>query len=253
MSATSACAALGAACAFPTAMWLYYARAEFTIRLGHVRIALKQTWALGKWLLVGRITAQVQGYATYWLAAALGGAAVTGAFAACMSIIGFANPLMVGLMNVVMPKLVLAWKHGGGPGLWHETIRNTMLIAALMTAFSLAVFFGGEHVMRLLFHGKEFEGHGQTLVVLALAMSSGALGTTASIALATMERPRVIIAISTVEAVLTATLVWVLMTKWGLLGAAYGMLAGNVYGSVGRWIGFYLRVPKVCDPTPRLH
>ena len=136
-----------------------------------MRIALKQTWALGKWLLVGRITAQVQGYITYWLAAAIGGAAVTGVYAACMSIVGFANPLMIGLTNIFMPKLVLAWKHGGGPGLWHEAIRNTALIAALMTAFSLAVFFGGEHVMRFLFHGKEFEGHGQTLMVLALATS----------------------------------------------------------------------------------
>ncbi len=250
VSATSACAALGAACAFPTAIWLYHARVEFTIRLRHVRISLKQTWALGKWLLVGRITAQMQGYITYWLAAAIGGVAVTGVYAACMSIVGFANPLMIGLSNVFMPKLVLAWKHGGGPGLWHEAIRNTALTAAVMTAFSLAVFFGGEHVMRFLFHGKEFEGHGQTLIVLALATSFGTLGTPASMALATMERPRAIIMVTTIAAVLTVALVWALMTKWGLLGAAYGMLAGNVFGAVGRWIAFFGRVPKVCDPAP---
>ena len=250
MSALSACAALGVACAFPTIIWLYYARAKFTIRMPHVRVTLKQTWALGKWLLAGRITTQVQGYVTYWLAAAIGGAAVTGVYAACMSIVGFANPLMIGLTNVVMPRSVLAWKHGGGPGLWHEAIRNTALIAAVMTAFSLAVFFGGVPVMNLLFHGKEFEGHGQTVVVLALATSAGALGTAASIALATMERPRAIIIVTTFEAVLTIALVWVLMTKWGLLGGAYGMLAGNVTGTVGRWIAFYLRVPKVCDLKP---
>jgi O-antigen/teichoic acid export membrane protein len=252
MSALSACAALGVAYAFPTIIWLYYARAEFTIRMPHVRITLRQTWALGKWLLAGRITTQVQGYITYWLAAAIAGAAVTGAYAACMSIVNFANPLMIGLTNVVMPRSVLAWKHGGGPGLWHEAIRNTALIGVVMTVFSLAVFFGGAPVMRLLFHGKEFEGHGPTLVVLALATSAGALGTAASIALATMERPRAIIIVTTFEAVLTISLVWVWMTKWGLLGGAYGMLAGNVAGTVGRWIAFYLRVPKVCDSTPVL-
>jgi O-antigen/teichoic acid export membrane protein len=249
MSALSACAALGVACAFPTIIWLYYARAKFTIRMPHVRVTLKQTWALGKWLLAGRITTQVQGYVTYWLAAAIGGAAVTGVYAACMSIVGFANPLIIGFTNVVMPKSVLAWKHGGGPGLWHEAIRNTALIAVVMTVFSLAVFFGGAPVMHLLFQGKEFEGHGQTLVVLALATSSGALGTSASIALATMERPRAIIMVGTVQAVLTVALVWALMHEWGLLGGAYGMLAGNVTGTVGRWIAFYLRVPKTCDPA----
>ena len=92
MSATSACAALGAGCAFPTVIWLYHARVEFAVRLQQVQMALKQTWALGKWLLIGRITVQVQGYVAYWLAAALGGAAITGVYAACMSIIGFANP-----------------------------------------------------------------------------------------------------------------------------------------------------------------
>jgi O-antigen/teichoic acid export membrane protein len=250
MSATSAYAALCGACAFPTIIWLYYARAEFAVRPQHVRIALKQTWALGKWLLVGRTTSQMQGYVTYWLAAAIGGAAVTGAYAACMSIVGFANPLMIGLTNVMKPKLVLAWKHGGGPGLWRETIRNTALIAALMMAFSLAVLLAAEQVMGFLYHGKEFDGHGQTLVVLALAMSAGTLGTAASIALATMKRPRAIIAITTIGAALTVPLVWVLMTKWGLLGAAYGMLAGNVTGAVGRWMAFYVIVPKVCDLAP---
>jgi O-antigen/teichoic acid export membrane protein len=250
MSATSACAAIGAACAFPTAIWLYYARAEFTIRLPHVRVVLKQTWALGKWLLAGRITVEVRGYATYWLAAAIGGAAVTGVYAACMSVVGFANPLLMGIANVVMPKLVLAWKRGGGPGLWHEAIRNTALIAALMMAFSLAVLFGGEHVMGILYHGKEYEGQGQTLIVLVLAMSLGALGNPASTALLTMERPRPALVIVTVEAVVTVALVWVLMTEWGLLGAAYGMLVGSVTGAVGRWIAFYVCVPKVCDPAP---
>ena len=161
MSATSACAALGAGCAFPTAIWLYHARVEFAVRLRQVQMAFKQTWALGKWLLIGRITVQVQGYITYWLAAALGGAAITGVYAACMSIIGFANPLMIGLTNVIMPKSVLAWKHEGGPGLLREAIRNTAVIAALMTAFSVAVFFGGEHVMRFLYHGKDFQGYGR--------------------------------------------------------------------------------------------
>jgi len=252
MSATSACAALGAACALPTAISLYYTRAEFTIRLPHVRVTLKQTWALGKWLLVGRITDQAKGYTTYWLAAAVGGAAVTGVFSACMSIVGFANPLMIGLFNIIMPKYVLAWKHGGGPRLWHETIRSTALIAALMTAFSLAVLLVGEDVMRFLYHGKDFEGHGQTLTVLALAISFGSLGTPAQIALATMERSRALMLNTAVQAVVTMVLVWILMMEWGLLGAAYGMLAGALIGCVGCWIPFYALVPKVGDPAPAL-
>jgi O-antigen/teichoic acid export membrane protein len=156
---------------------------------------------------------------------------------------------MGGLINIFMPKAVLAWKHGGGPGLWHETIQNAALIAAVMTAFSLVVIFAGEQAMRILYHGKEFAGHRQTLVVLALAMSVGALGTPASIALATMKRPRPIVVVTTVEAFLTTALVWTLLTEWGLLGAAYGLLVGNAAGALGRWVALYVSVPKVSDPA----
>ena len=167
-----------------------------------------------------------------------------------MSIVAFANPVLSGLGNSMMPRSVLAWKNGGGPGLWREATGNAVLIAALMTPFSLAVLVAGEHVMQFLYHGTEYEGHVQTLTVLALAMFSGALGAPASIALATMERPRAIVTAGAVGAAVTVIFVWLLMTQWGLLGAAYGLLAGGVAGTVGRWAAFFTRVPKVRDPTP---
>ena len=249
MSALGAFAAVGGATALAMAGWLYRARSEFAIRVPHVRTALKQTWTLGKWLLVGRVTGQVQGSITYWLLIANGGAVVTGVFAACMSIVNLANPLLLGLGNSLMPRSVLAWKNGGGPALWREAIRNTVLFTALLAPFSLGVFVAGETVMRLLYHGSEFEGHAHILTVLTLTMFSNALGVPPTIGLATMERPRAIVTNTTIGAFLTVTLVWLLLTQWGLLGAAYGLLATGVVGALGRWLAFFLRVPKVSDPT----
>jgi len=165
-----------------------------------------------------------------------------------MSIVAFVNPLLLGLGNSVMPRSVMAWKNGGGPALRHEAIRNAMLIAALMASFSLAIAIGGETVMRFLYHGKEFEGQGLTLTVLALATFSGALGMPASNALATIERPRAIVAIGLVGTVFTAVLVWVLMEEWGLFGAACGLLAGSVVGDITRWVAFFMLVPRAYDP-----
>ena len=252
MSALSAWGALGGACAFAAAGWLYSTRGQFAIRVRHVRTGLTETWALGKWLLAGQVTVQVQGNITYWLLIAGVGAAVTGMFAACMSIVAFANPLLQGLGNTLLPKMVLAWNNGGGPALRREAIRNTVLIAALVASFSLAVLFVGEHVMQLLYHGTVFEGHGHTLTVLALAMSAGAVGVPASFALATMERPIAIVTATTLGATLTIGLVWLFMTKWGLLGAAYGLLGGSVGGTVGRWAAFFFLVPQTFESARQL-
>ena len=164
-----------------------------------------------------------------------------------MSIVAFVNPLIFALGNVLTAKLVLAWKDGGGPGLWHEAIRNTVLIGALMAAFSLAVFVGGEHVMHFLYHGKEYEGLGHTLTVLALAAFATTAGMPASFGLATMGRPRAIVVVGIIAAVLSVVLIWLLMMEWGLLGAAYGLLAGNLVGAVGRWVAFFVLIPPDYD------
>jgi O-antigen/teichoic acid export membrane protein len=248
MSAVSACAALGGASAITVAGWLYCVRAEFSVRKRQVRTIFKQTWAVGKWLLMGQITLQVEKYITYWVAMFIAGAAVTGVYVACMSIVSFADPLILALGNVFTLKLRLAWKHDGGPGLWHEAVRNTVLIAFLILPLCLAVLIIGETVMRLLFPGTEYEGHRDTLTVLALVMFSSALGMPASIALGTLKRPRAIVMAGMVGAVLTVVLVWQLMEQWGLLGAAFGSLAGATTASTVLWVMFRLRVPKVCDP-----
>ena len=249
MSALTAFAALGAACAFTTAIWLHYARAEFRIRAWQVR-TLKQAWAVGKWLLAGRVTAEAQGVSPYWILMVIAGAAVTGTYAACMSIVNFANPLLIELTNVLMPKSALAWKEGGWPKLRREAIRSTVLIAALMTPLILAVLVAGDTTLRFLYQGNEFEGLGHTLTVLIVGMSVGALALPPSNALAVMERGRAIFITGILAAALTVVFVTLFTIRWGLLGAASGWLAGNVAGAVGRWVAFFLHAPRVCDAVP---
>jgi O-antigen/teichoic acid export membrane protein len=240
VSALTAWGALGGAYALTVAVWLYCARAEFVVRAHHVRTVFRQTWPLGRWLLAGQISVQVQANIVYWLSMIIAGAAVTGAYAACMSIVAFANPLLQGLGNTWMPRSALAWRNGGRQALRLEALRNAALVAAVMTTFSLVVLITGKHLMHLLYHGEEYAGHGATLRVLTLALFAGALGGPPSAALAIMERPLAIVAVAAAGAVLTIVLVWPLMMEWGLLGAAYGMLGGNVFGTVGRWVALFL-------------
>jgi O-antigen/teichoic acid export membrane protein len=250
MSAVTACGAIGVSCGVAALGWLYLARGEFVIRRDDVRATMKQSWDLGKWLFVNQIMVQVQRYITYWLSAVMVGAAVTGMYAACMSVVSFANPVVFGLFNILAPRSVLAWKEGGGPVLRRQAIQDALLFIAVMTPFCVFVMFAGDEVMRFLYHGEEYEGHGHTITVLALATLVSAAGMPASNALASMERPRVIVAVGGIGAAFTVLLVWLLMTEWGLLGAAYGLLLGNAASSLGLWAAFLALVPRACDPQP---
>ena len=249
MSAVTACGVLGLSCGLAAIGWLIIARADFSILLRQIRPTIRHNWRLGKWLFLAQITVQIQQYITYWILAVVAGAAVTGVYAACMTVVSFANPIVTGFRNVLTPRLVLAWSTEGGEGLKRQTIQVSLVLAAITSVFCLAVLFAGEEVMHFLYHGKEYAGHGQIVSILALAMLAAAAGMPASNALASMERPRAIVAVGAMGALVTMLLVWSLLTKWGLLGAAYGFLAGNVFGSVGRWVAFLALVPRHSDPA----
>lgn len=247
MSATGACAALGGANGVVAAGWLCWTSRTLKLRLETAKTIFAETWNLGKWLLVGRVTVQVQGYIIYWIAMILAGAAATGVLAACMSIVNIAAPLILALGNVMVPRSVLAWRKEGGQGLLREAIRNVTRFAAVIAPFCIFMLFGGEALMHRLYPGSEYQGSGLVVAVLAFATFATALGGPASFALATMERPRAIVIVGVIGAVLSIGLVALSMMKWGLLGAAFGLLAGNIFGTVGRWIAFMAHIPEQQD------
>jgi O-antigen/teichoic acid export membrane protein len=252
MSAVTACAALGLSCAVAAIGWFYVARGEFAISRHKVGGSARQGWSLGKWLFVNQIMVQLQRYITHWLSFVIAGAAVTGVYAACLSIVAFANPVTFGLGNMLAPRSALAWKERGGAGLRRQAMGDALLFAAILAPFCLLAFFAGDALMRVLYHGPEYEGHGTVVTLLALATFASSIGTPASNALASMERPRAIFGVGTVAAVLTVILVWWWMVAWGLPGAACGLFVGSIVGTAGLWGSFLILVPRSGDAAPAL-
>src|SRR5260370_7608248 len=137
MSAVTACGALGISCGLAAIGWLYVARTDFVIRIGQLWAATKQSWGLGKWLFVGQvITVQAQRYIPYWLMIVIAGAAATGIYAACVSVVSFVNPLMFGFANVLPPSSVLPWQDGRGTALRPPPTPNPPSADALLPSLS---------------------------------------------------------------------------------------------------------------------
>jgi O-antigen/teichoic acid export membrane protein len=252
MSSATACAALGVACASAAVVWLYLARGSFAIRRDQIRATMKQSWAISKWLFAGQISVLVQERTAYWLLALIAGATATGVYAACMSIVLFANPLIAGLGNILMPRAVLAFKEGGGARLRRQVARDSLLLAAVVGLFCLLILFAGQDVVEFLYPAQEYEGEGHTIMVLALATLAMAVGMPPTEALNSIERLREVFWTGSFAAVLTVVLVWSLVVGWSVLGAAYGLLAGNAARSAARWIAFLALVPRSApDSDPK--
>jgi O-antigen/teichoic acid export membrane protein len=250
LDAVSACLCFGFACGVPALAWAAATRREFQFLRPAVTTTARESWRLGKWLMLGQITVQIQSYGAYWLIMGLGGAAATGVFAACMSLVGFANPLLFGVANVLTPKQALAWRSGGSAGLLREAVRNALLLGCMIAAFCLLLAVTGEQLLHVLFHGDDYAGYGHVVTVLALATLATAIGMPASNALAAMERPRAIVVVGGFGVIVTVATMAVLMLRWGLLGAAYGDLAGSAVGAVGRWLAFLAVARKAQADAP---
>jgi O-antigen/teichoic acid export membrane protein len=247
LTAVTAFLATGFSCAVGAMAWLMASRREFAARLAQLRPTLKQSWSLGKWLFCAQMAMQSQGYITYWLSSVIAGTIETGIYTACMSIVAFANPLLFGFYNILIPKSVRTLRSDGSSGLIRQAAIDAGLLAAVMAVFCFIIFVAGEPIMAALYHAPEYAGNGHILVVLTISAMAAAVGVPASIALASAERAHAVAGVTAVSAILSVILVWLFMSRWGLLGAAYGVLIAEITGSIGRWLAFLLLVAKPTD------
>jgi O-antigen/teichoic acid export membrane protein len=256
LSAATAIAALGGSCAIGAAWWLFVVRRQLPFRLTHMRATIERSWQLGRWFLCGTIAVQMQSYAVHWLSFAFLGAATTGIYAACLSIVAFSNPIVFGFINILTPQSVQALHDGGAAGLRRQAVGAMLTLSAAVGAFCVVVGFAGDFILGFLFPAPEYQGHGWILFVLALSVFVGSLGVPAGIALASLERARALAAITIATAGMTIAFVWLGIALDGLLGAAMGLLAGEAVGSAARWLAL-LRATRLREgsevalPTPQ--
>ena len=93
-------------------------------------------------------------------------------------------------------------------------------------------------LMVLLFARQNYGEHAVLLGILALAAAIAAMGAPATIALSAVERGRSIAALSFGTCALGSIAVWVFLSRWGLQGAACGILVTETLGTMARWTLF---------------
>ena len=238
LSAATAFLSIGASCGVGGFAWLYVARSHFEPSFKHLSAIFRQSSSIGKWVLFSHLTAHAQGYSSHWLIMSVMGAAATGIYAACLSIVAFANPLIYGFCNILTPRFVRTLQNEGMAGLKLQAARDTLVLVSVMALFCAAVAIGGDQAMRLLYAGSEYQGHAVLLNVLALACLAAAAGMPACTAMTSAQRAGLSAGITAASALGTVAVVWWCLTHWGLLGAAYGMLVSEAVGSLARWAAF---------------
>jgi O-antigen/teichoic acid export membrane protein len=243
VSAHSALAAAGVGHASASLIWWTAFRPKLALQPSMFRRAGGLNWRFGRWACLGRATEMLHAYSLHWLLAIASGPAATGAYAAASSLLALANPILMGIGNLLAPETARAYAAGGNAALRRVVIRSTCLVTLVTAAYVVLLAVGAEPLLSFTF-GQVHEKQAAVVIILSLGMLVGITSFGADNGLRALARPgenfKAALAGLAVSFLVAATLVG----QWGATGAALGALAGNLSSSLVR-IESFLRMVRV--------
>lgn len=247
LTAATAIMVMGGTFGISTLGWLKVYGQPFLARRRRARIEGIRNWRFGRWILASETSLLARGYAIPWVVATLLGTAATGHFAAYLTLILFANPLLNGISNILAPDLALAHAREGQSEVRRLVRKVTIVLAAIMVLLCIAVGVFGELAVSVLF-GPEFTGHALCAVVLAVGVFGESFGMPSYNGLWAVGRADWCCRASVIGLVVSLSTAVFLIPFIGLAGAAAGMCLGKWSAAAIQWALFWRLPPEEARP-----
>jgi O-antigen/teichoic acid export membrane protein len=237
LSAATAHAAVGLACALVALGWLFRAWNDFSFRRERWLPDWQRNWELGGWEAASQIIGLAQYYLLLWLLAIWSDAGSAGVFAACIQLAMLPNPFLIGLTIILTPRAARAVARGDRAELARVVGRSTLALSLGMLAFTAGLSLFGDQLLAVLY-GAAYSGHKWVVVLLALGRFATGVGLIVDQGLFALERSRVSFTAACWALLVTGGAGVGLMTGDRLQGAAAGILLGSLAGAVWRGCTF---------------
>ncbi len=228
-------ATMGIACAIACIWW--YAIAKPKVRLEPRRYLpdWTQNWSFGRWALQSYIAGNTSPYFMSWILGLAVNTAAVGVFGAFITLMNIPNLFLISMDRILTPRSAQAFAHGGC-----EELRRVLMLAAavllpILGLFCLVVFAMGSR-LAVFVYGPQYEGHAATLSALAVVMFMNGVGMIVGNGLWAIDQPRINFAADVATLVVTFASAALLVSPFGVLGAALALLIGTTTGCIVRTI-----------------
>lgn len=246
LTGTVAILVLGFAHGIPATVWLVASRRRFDLRRAQPGELFRRHWKFGRLDVTAQIVGIVQGYVVHWLLALLRVPGATGILSACMTVSMLSNPLILGVNNIFMPRVADARDEGGAPEVWRVVRKTTALYMVVMVPMTVVLVVWGGRIVELVY-GAQYADQGHAVAVLAIGVLMWAAQMAVGNGLRALDRPDVYVVSGAVGLFVVGGAVGALVSlaagaplsaQYGVLGAAYAVLAGTIADGAVQWIGF---------------
>lgn len=241
LSASRAYWIVGLACGIAVLWWLWSDREFSAPGMTASLTDLKKNWILGKWVFASGLIWTIAMNLYPWLLAAFHGVASAGIWAACLGVVSIGNPALLGIQNLVGPKISHVYAASGRKALRLLVLRITAVIAVPISLLCVALCVWGGRLMTVLY-GWQYTGNNLIVAMLAVNLLVGSLAFSFSRALFAVDRARVDFLINFTALFIMLTVGLWLVRSYGPLGAAVGLLGATLSSSAIR-ATLFLRLP----------
>jgi len=226
--------AMGVASSVAALIWGKLWRHKITLSRRGPVCTLRKTWSFGLWVLTGNLAFVVSQQLYPWLLATFKGAEATGAFAVCVGLFALINPLMTAVGNYLGPTTAKA-AIKSADSLLRTVLRASGFISLIVMLFCVTAIVLGNYVIVVLY-GPAFKTDVTMLAVLAVSVIVANCTLALGFAFWAMGRPDINLKINLISTGFGLAAGPILVSRWGILGAASGLLLGNAAVSLVRVI-----------------
>lgn len=233
LSAVTAYWAIGFAASIILVFWARSVRTRCQIAIFRVREDFRHNWSFGRWLLISAALFALTMNVYPWLLTMFHGTASAGVWAACMGLTALGNPILLGMQNVIGPRIFHAYANGDLQSL-KKAVNSSATIFGITLAplVVLLVAIGG--ILVAWIYGDAYFGNGTTVAVLSCNMLLTAVIFPFSRAIFALGRTDLDLRINIIGLIPLVTVGIFLTWKFGPLGAACSLLLSNVFSSIIR-------------------
>ncbi len=236
LSATTAFVAIGGGNLVALVAVLLAKRTSFRPNLSQAAADLKATWPLSRWVFLSGIVWTLGTHGYPWLLSGLRTDEEVGTWTACFGIAALANPILMGVQNLVGPAVANKAAEDDMPALRRFIGYASMVFAVAMIPYVAVATFGGEWFLTI--YKEKYAGFGHIVGMLSLATLAHAFGFAASRGLFAIGRARHDFYANVLALVIMLGPGAWLISERGVAGAAAAMVFSLVTSNLYRVIAF---------------
>ncbi len=240
-------AVMGGACVLSLLIWRLTNHQHIHFQAERFVADWRENWQFGKWAFISQLIG-LYFYILPWLLTLAHNEADTGMFAASNTLVGLANPFVLGMCNFLTPKAAQAFAREGSQGLSRVLRKTTILFTASLGSFCLLAIVAGNY-LALLVYGAKYHDAGPIIAVLSIALLLDALGLAANNGLWAIDRPAANFPADIAQSIVSlGTALW-LVFPLGAMGIAIAIAVGRGAGAMLRWIALWSTMNSAACPA----